>query len=343
MQTEHQVHFADARTLKPLADASVDLVVTSPPYPMIEMWDPAFISMNRAIGPALAAGEGAAAFEKMHRQLDRAWAACWRVLKPGGLLCVNIGDATRTLAGEFQLYANHTRIIQALLKQGFTLLPDILWRKPTNAPNKFMGSGMLPPGAYVTYEHEYVLIARRGPRRAFRAADRLRRSQSAYFWEERNLWFSDVWTDLRGSRQALARADRQRSGAFPLTLPWRLIQMFSLQGDVVLDPFLGTGTTCLAAAACGRSSVGVERDRSLEEAIRDALADGPRLSRALVRERLAAHRAFVAARLADGKVIKHHNEGLDSPVVTRQERQLRLLTLESLEETEPLRFRGDCT
>jgi len=340
METSHVITRGDARALDGVADASVDLVVTSPPYPMIAMWDEVFAAMDPAVRGALAAGEGGAAFEAMHQQLDQVWAACWRVMKPGGTLCVNIGDATRTLAGSFRMYANHARILAAAERQGFSPLPDILWRKPTNAPNKFMGSGMYPPGAYVTYEHEYVLIFRKGERRSFNKADTIRRRESAYFWEERNVWFSDLWTGLTGVKQPLGMdgAARKRSAAFPLALPWRLIQMFSIYGDTVLDPFLGTGTTCLAAAASGRCSVGVELDGGLEETIRASMGQAVKVGRKLASGRLKAHRAFAERRVADGKVMKHGNVAHATPVVTRQEIALRLLAPVSVVETAPLRF-----
>ncbi|MFW6335242.1 MAG: DNA methyltransferase, partial [Desulfosalsimonas sp.] len=112
-------------------------------------------------------------------------------------MCVNIGDAVRKLGDSFSLYPNHSEIIRAFLSRGLTPLPAIIWRKQTNAPNKFMGSGMLPAGAYVTLEHEYVLIFRKGAKRQFATpAQKLNRKKSAIFWEERNQWYSDVWFDL---------------------------------------------------------------------------------------------------------------------------------------------------
>ena len=326
METTHTLHFTDARRHVPAAPGSAALVVTSPPYPMIAMWDAAFSAMSPAAKDALRAGDGPRAFESMHRQLDRVWKACFDALMPGGFACINIGDATRTLDGQFALYANHARISAALSRLGFTTLPDILWRKPTNAPSKFMGSGMLPAGAYVTYEHEYVLIARKGGRRVFSASDRARRRQSAYFWEERNRWFSDLWQDLRGTGQSLARAERARSAAFPLELPYRLICMYSLYGDLIIDPFAGTGTTLLAAAIAGRSSVGIEHDASLQEHINATLARTVEHGQARVGKRLEDHRRFVAARAASGKAIAHHNDVHDVAVVTKQERELILAT-----------------
>ena len=163
------------------------------------------------------------------------------LLVHGGIACVNIGDATRTINKVFKLYPSHVRIAQSFLDLGFQSLPGILWRKPTNAPNKFMGSGMLPPGAYVTLEHEHILIFRKGNKREFKNQDKKQnRQESSYFWEERNKWFSDIW-ELKGEKQFLKKKEngRMRSGAFPFELVFRLISMFSTNGDVVLDPFLG--------------------------------------------------------------------------------------------------------
>lgn len=327
MRTEHRILAGDARLLEGVPDDSVHLVLTSPPYPMIAMWDAVFSAMDPAVGRALDAGDAGAAFEAMHRQLDLAWQACHRVLAPGGLAAINIGDATRTVDGRFALWPNHARILVGAMQAGFTVLPDVLWHKPNNSPNKFMGSGMLPAGAYVTYEHEYVLILRKGDKRVFPGAEGERRRRSAYFWEERNAWFSDLWQGIRGTRQEGAHmdeADRVRSGAFPLELPLRLLAMYSLAGDTVLDPFGGAGTTALAAAMSGRHSLTVELDPGLRQVARRRLAEAPRLGRDRARQRLRDHQAFVQARVAAGKAPKHHHDGFDLPVVTAQERLLEL-------------------
>ncbi|MSQ01701.1 MAG: site-specific DNA-methyltransferase [Myxococcales bacterium] len=322
MRTTHRLCLGDARAL-PVADASVHLVVTSPPYPMIAMWDAGFSAVDPEIGAALSRGDGAAAFERMHRQLDEAWVECARVLVPGAWAAINIGDATRSLGtrtfgGSFALWPNHARVLGGAMRAGLVAMPDILWRKPTNAPNKFMGSGMLPGGAYVTYEHEYVLLLRKPGTRSFDAA---RRRESAYFWEERNAWFSDLWTGLPGERQA-ASAGRSRSAAFPRELPWRLIHMYSCLGDTVLDPFAGTGTTAAAALAAGRCSVSVEADEAVLAAAPVALQQAVAWGQQRTSERLAAHLAFVAARVGAGRVLKHRSPAY-GPVVTGQERDLR--------------------
>ena len=326
MQTEHEIYFSDARQMTSLDAASVDLVVTSPPYPMIQMWDALFSGLDARVGEALSGGRSREAFEGMHLLLDAVWQECYRVLKPGGLTCINIGDATRTIAGDFALFPNHARILQALSRIGFTVLPDILWRKPTNAPNKFMGSGMLPAGAYVTLEHEYILIARKGGKRVFASADeKQNRRASALFWEERNTFFSDVWMDLRGTSQVLKSCEaRQRSAAFPFEVAYRLVNMFSVRGDVVLDPFWGTGTTSAAAMASGRCSIGLEIDTGLQDCL-DRIANGmlERLN-GYLENRLAAHIGFVEERRSAGKPLKHRNRPYGFPVVTAQEQDLIL-------------------
>ena len=324
--SRHRIVFADARGGADLKNNSADLVVTSPPYPMIEMWDAAFAGLNPAIGRALKTHNGARAFDLMHAELDAVWRQCHRILRPGGVACINVGDAVRTIAGSFQIYPNHARIITGMVDAGFTPLPDILWRKQTNAPNKFIGSGMLPPSAYVTLEHEYILVFRKGNARKFaRAADKEARRAGAYFWEERNAWFSDVWMDLKGSRQNMGdRAVRARSGAFPFELAFRLVCMFSLYGDTVHDPVLGTGTTTAAAIAACRNSVGIEIDESMAAAINDTLAYAVDAGHARVQERFEAHKAFVAARQAAGHVVKYVNPTLGMPVMTSQETGLQL-------------------
>ena len=323
-----------ATRLGALADASVDLVVTSPPYPMIEMWDGIFAGQDGRIGDHLAAGRGRDACELMHALLDRVWLEAYRVLKPGGIACVNIGDATRTLDGDFQLYANHARILQAFQALGCAALPDILWRKPTNAPNKFMGSGMLPVGAYVTYEHEYILVLRKGRRREFKTdEERQRRRQSAFFWEERNIWFSDIWSDIRGIGQAAGdEATRQRSAAFPFELAYRLICMFSVVGDTVLDPFAGTGTTLAAALAAGRNGVGVEIDETFVPLISSSLMVLPVSANSFNRARLMRHVGFIAAREAEVGALKYVNDYYGFSVMTAQERELLIPEIDVVSE-----------
>lgn len=302
-----------------LADESINLVVTSPPYPMIEMWDGVFSLQNSAISSCIG-DKPEEAFELMHQELDKVWKECYRVIKPGGFMCVNIGDATRTINGVFKLYNNHTRICEACSKLGFIGLPNIIWRKQTNAPNKFMGSGMLPCGAYVTLEHEWILIFRKGKKREFKTEEEKKlRRQSAYFWEERNTWFSDIW-DVKGVKQKMADGkSRTRSAAFPYEIPFRLVNMYSCKGDTVLDPFLGLGTTMQAALNCGRNFVGYEIDKTLEEYHESLSAIPMACSLTMASSRILQHSRFVEDRETNGKEVKYFNEHLGCKVMTKQE------------------------
>ncbi|NMD41680.1 MAG: site-specific DNA-methyltransferase [Firmicutes bacterium] len=341
VQTEHRIIYGDSRELDAVAAGSIDLVVTSPPYPMIEMWDHLFTAFDPQIGISLDSGDGRRAFEGMHRVLDEVWAGLFRVMREGAFACINIGDATRTLGGRFQLFANHSRIIGSFSELGFDILPAILWRKQTNAPNKFMGSGMLPAGAYVTLEHEYILILRKGGKRLFHSAgEKKRRRESAYFWEERNRWFSDLW-DFKGIGQEIAGGElRQRSAAYPFLLPFRLINMFSLLGDTILDPFLGTATTTLAAIAAGRHSTGYEIEPAFEVLIRERLlGECAGLNRYNL-QRLKDHLDFVSEHADEKSPLKYTNINYGFPVMTRQERELRLPLPGSLEEVESGFFRA---
>ncbi len=238
----------------PLADSSVNLVVTSPPYPLIPMWDEQFEAWTGL--PV----DDPAFYAACHERLARVWAECARVLAPGGIAVVNIGDALRTHGGMFRMFANHVDTTMACERLGLTPLIPILWKKPTNKPNAFLGSGFLPPNAYVTLDCEHILVFRKGTPRKFPPKDPFRYA-SAITKAERDAWFTQIW-ETRGARQARDDLTR-RTGAFPDEVAERLVRMFSIVGDVVLDPFAGTGTTLRAASKWGRRGVGFEIDERL--------------------------------------------------------------------------------
>ena len=331
MRTKHNIHIGASQRMDAIRNDSIALVVTSPPYPMIEMWDEIMASQNDAISGRLQTNPDIA-FELMHQELDSVWKECHRVLKPGGFLCINICDATRTINDNFKLYNNHSRITKACLELGLIGLPNILWRKQTNSPNKFMGSGMLPCGAYVTLEHEWILIFRKGNKRIYKTAeDKLERMKSSFFWEERNIWFSDVW-DVKGVKQTLQKSNsRERSAAYPFDIPYRLINMFSQKGDIVLDPFLGTGTTIKAAILTGRNSEGYEIDANFEAVIREGIRNIDIAScNSFIKRRLDMHHDFVEKREASGKEFKYMNNCLNCKVMTKQELNLELNYLHNI-------------
>ena len=150
-----------------------------------------------------------------------------------------------------------------MLKAGFTPLPNIYWKKPGNKPNAFLGSGFLPVNAYVTLDCEHILIFRKGKIRKFSEAEKIRRKESTFTKEERHLWFSQTWIGINGTKQKVI--NNRKSAAFPEEIPERLIRMFSIKGDVVLDPFAGTGTTLKVAERLERKAIGIDIDEKYKE------------------------------------------------------------------------------
>ena len=223
-----------------------NLVVTSPPYPMIEMWGEEF------------------EFNKGHALLKRVYQNCYSYLKAGSIMVVNIADATRRIDNEFRVYSNVAKTITMMEELGFISLPGIYWHKVANAPNKFLGSGMLPVNAYVTQEIERILIFRKGKeKRSFSNIEKELRRKSKFTIEERNKWFSCIWK-VAGERQSKNELAR-RTAAFPYEIAYRLIRMFSIEGDWVLDPFCGTGTTGLACKNTNRNSIGLDISKDFIE------------------------------------------------------------------------------
>jgi modification methylase len=272
MQTQHKIILGNSQRMPEIENGSVELMVTSPPYPMIAMWDELFANVDSHIAELFKKLDENAneetvrqIYDAMHDNLAKVWAETYRVLVDGGIACINIGDATRSVNGKFQLYPNHSRITEVCEKIGFNTLPYILWKKPTNKPmykgkGAFLGSGFLPPNAYVTVDCEFILLFRKGKLRKFQPKDTLR-YESAFTKKERDEWFSQIWT-VKGSRQKEPQLER-RTAAYPEEIADRLIRMFSVKSETVLDPFLGSGTTTKIAMQNERNSIGYEVDENL--------------------------------------------------------------------------------
>ena len=269
MQIQHKLVIGNSQILSEIDDCSIHLMLTSPPYPMIQMWDTQFSQTDKRIAqlwqqlsePNVARQ----IYDLMHENLAKTWQETFRVLVEGGIVAINIGDATRRLNNKFQLFPNHSRVIEICEKIGFTTLPYILWKKLTTKPHykgkgAFLGSGFLPPNAYVTLDCEFILLFRKGKLRKFPCKDQTR-YESKFTKTQRDEWFSQIWS-LKGTRQNIGEFER-RTAAYPDEIAKRIIKMFSIKGDMVLDPFLGSGTTMKTANSLQRNCIGYEIDENL--------------------------------------------------------------------------------
>lgn len=218
-----------------IEDNSIHLIITSPPYPMIEKWDDMFPMID---------------FNIQHYILWKTWIECKRVLIDGGIICINIGDATRSINKKFCCYPNFAQVTYNLFNLRFVPLIPIFWKKISNRPNAFLGSGMLPTNGYIAQDHEYIAIFRKGNIRKFASKDP-NRYKSSFTKKERDLWFQQVW-------QITGKKGAKESSEFPDEIPYRLIRMFSVIGDNVLDPFCGSGTTMRIADELGRNGIGYD-------------------------------------------------------------------------------------
>lgn len=226
-------------------DASVHLVLTSPPYWTLKEYP-------RAKGQ-LGLVEN---YDEFHDELDKVWRHCLRVLVPGGRLVCVVGDVclSRRRNGRHVVMPMHADIVVRTRKIGFDNLTPIFWYKIANANYEIEnGSSFLgkpyEPNAIIKNDIEFILMLRksggyRQPRDEQREASRLTKAE----YQE---WFQQVW-NINGE------STREHPAPYPEQLAYRLVRMFSFAGDTVLDPFIGTGTTLLAAARCGRNSIGVE-------------------------------------------------------------------------------------
>lgn len=333
--TSHEIIIGNSNNMNSIEDGSVNLIVTSPPYPMIKMWDEMFSLQNPEIKKDLDEGNGNAAFFKMHEILNSIWRECDRVLSENGFVCINIGDATRTIGDKFQLYSNHTQIVNQFIDMGYSVLPDILWRKQSNAPNKFMGSGMYPAGAYVTYEHEYILVFRKGGKRIFKGEEKSLRQKSAFFWEERNIWFSDLW-EIKGTSQNIlsSKAGRDRNASFPLEIPYRLVNMYSIEGDIVLDPFTGLGTTNIACMISKRNSIGIDIDNNITEIALNNMNQNINALNDVTKKRIESHLEFIDLLPEEKKSKCYTNFPHGFLVKTKQEVAIEIERLSNIKKKE---------
>jgi len=250
--TSHRLCQGDSRDLSFLEDTSVHLVVTSPPY-----WT---LKKYRDHRDQLGDVED---YDQFLCELDKVWKHCYRVLVPGGRLVCVVGDvclSRRKNGGRHTVVPLHASIQERCRAIGYDNLAPIIWHKIANAAFEATGNGggflgkPYEPNAVIKNDIEFLLMERKpgGYRRPTVAT----RVLSVISDENHKAWFQQIWSGLTGA------STRYHPAPYPEELVARLIRMFSFVGDVVLDPFMGTGTTTVAAAKWGRNSVGIEIDPS---------------------------------------------------------------------------------
>lgn len=246
--TNHVLHLRDARDLSPIESDSVHLVVTSPPYWTLKQYRPTDGQLGHVDD-----------YAEFLEALDHVWAECFRVLVPGGRVVCVVGDvllSRRSNGGRHTVVPLHAAIQEHCRLMGFDNLAPIIWNKIGNARYEAGGGGFLgkpyEPNAIVKNDIEYILFQRKPG--AYRKPTIPMRLLSIISTENHQRWFQQIWQDVNGA------STREHPAPFPVTLAERLVRMFSFVGDTVLDPFLGTASTSVAAATWGRNSVGVEID-----------------------------------------------------------------------------------
>ena len=241
--TYHKIINGDSRQMSELKDESIHLVVTSPPY-----WQLKDYGTENQIGFH-------DDYETYINHLNLTWKECFRVLHKGCRLCINIGDqfARSVYYGRYKIIPIHSEIIKFCEMIGFDFMGSIIWQKTTTMNTtggaSIMGSFPHPRNGIVKLDFEYILLFKKQGNAPKPTTEQ--KECSAMTTEEWNTYFNGHWY-ISGAKQDSHLA------MFPEELPKRLIKMFSFSGENVLDPFLGSGTTSLAAKSLGRNSCGYE-------------------------------------------------------------------------------------
>jgi DNA modification methylase len=250
LKTSHLLYRGDARELGFIKDKSVHLILTSPPYWTLKEYRDSDGQMGHIDNYANFIGE-----------LNRVWAHCYRILVPGGRLVCVVGDvclSRRKNGGEHTVVPLHASIQVECKTLGFSNLAPIIWYKIANAKYEAKGNGAgflgkpYEPNSVVKNDIEFILMERKPG--GYRSPSIETRVLSVISGDQHREWFQQIWSGVTGA------STRNHPAPYPLELAERLIRMFSFVGDTVLDPFMGTGTTNLAAATWGRNSIGVEID-----------------------------------------------------------------------------------
>jgi DNA modification methylase len=263
--TEHDLRQGDARSLE-LEPDSVHLVLTSPPYWTLKEYRQSDGQLGHVDD-----------YEQFLSELNTVWKKCFRALVPGGRLVIVVGDvclSRRQNNGRHTVVPLHASIQEHCRQMGFDNLAPIIWHKIANAVYEVEngGAGFLgkpyEPNAVIKNDIEFILMQRKpGGYRNPTVASRI---LSVIPEDKHREWFQQIWQGLTGA------STKHHPAPYPIELAERLIRMFSFVGDTVLDPFMGTASTNIAASRCGRNSIGTEIDPHYFEFARKRVNDSSR-------------------------------------------------------------------
>lgn len=241
--THHKIIIGDSRCMMEVPEESVHLIITSPPY-----WQLKDYGNGSQIGFD-------DSYEDYINNLNVVWKECHRVLNKGCRLCVNIGDqfARSVYYGRYKVIPIRTEIIKFCETIGFDYMGAVIWQKVTTCNTTggatIMGSFPFPRNGILKIDYEFILIFKKHGV-AQRVSKEIKETSKMTI-EEWNQFFTGHW-NIPGEKQD------KHLAMFPEEVPRRLIKMFSFVNDTVLDPFLGSGTTSLAAKKLNRNSIGYE-------------------------------------------------------------------------------------
>lgn len=225
----NKIFCKSSEKMNELPDNSVHLMVTSPPYNVTKEYDDD-LSLNEYIN-----------------LLNTVWKETYRVLVPGGRACVNIANL-----GRKPYIPLHSYIINGMHEIGYHMRGEIIWNKAASAsPSTAWGSWLSAANPVLRDIHEYILVF---SKETFsrKKMDKENTIKKEDFLE----WTKSVWTFPAVSARQIGHP-----APFPEELPHRLIQLYTFKGDVVLDPFVGSGSTCLSAIKDKRNYVGYDIDQ----------------------------------------------------------------------------------